>query len=61
MPEFDLVEEAHVGDAGGRQELFVGSHHDPRKLNDSVYGTFYQLTKHMDLYRKKTLKLSVKM
>ena len=36
MPEFDLVEEAHVGDARRRQELLERPHHDPGKEHNSL-------------------------
>ena len=36
MPEFDLVEEAHVGDARRRQELLERPHHDPGKEHYSL-------------------------
>jgi len=36
MSSLDLVEEAHVGDAGCGQELLVTSHHNPERQTRSV-------------------------
>ncbi len=39
VSSLDLVEEAHVGDTGRGQELFVGSHHDPESVKHTMQFT----------------------